>query len=134
MNKDSSISTHTIVEAVQSASSRKRALDVAAGKTRRVIDRSEDVIKRSRRVLDSCPDAQCIVDSSLQSYIRTSLALLDSQKLDTILNKYVKAYYYLRLYQNSSSRTLTVSRRDNSATAFRALQLEQPYRILLVTP
>ncbi|GAB7336319.1 hypothetical protein MBLNU13_g09059t2 [Cladosporium sp. NU13] len=133
-NKDSSVGTHAVVEAGPSAGGRKRAPDVAAGETRRVMDRSEDVVVRSRRALDGCPDAWCVVDSSLQCHIRTGLALSDSRKLDAILSKYVKAYHHLRLYQNSSGRTLTVSRGDNSATAFRALQLEQPYRILLVTP
>ena len=133
-NKGSSVGTHAVVGAVPSAGGRKRAPDVAAGETRRVMDRSVDVIERSRRALDGCPDAWCVVDSSLQCHIRTGLALSDSQKLHAILNKCVKAYHYLRLYQNSSGRTLTVSRGDNSATAFRALQLEQPYRILIVTP
>ncbi|GAB7336289.1 hypothetical protein MBLNU13_g09039t1 [Cladosporium sp. NU13] len=133
-NKGSSVGTHAVVEAVPSAGGRKRAPDVTAGETRRVTDRSEDVIERSQRALDGCPDAWCVVDSSLQCHIGTGLALSDSRKLHAILNKYVKAYHHLRLYQNSSGRTLTVSRGDNSATAFRALQLEQPYRILLVTP
>jgi hypothetical protein len=132
-NKDSSVGTHTVVEAVPSAGGRKRALDISVSEAHRVMDRNENVIERSRRALDSRPDAWCIVDSSLQSHVRISLAPSDLQKLDAILNEYVKAYHYLRLYQNSSGRTLTVSRRDNSATAFRALQSEQPYRILLVT-
>jgi hypothetical protein len=133
-NKGSSVGTHAVVEAVQSAGSRKRGPDVAVGEVHCVMDRNENVIERSRRALEGCPDAWCVVDSSLHCHIRTGLAPSDSQKLDAILDKYVKAYHYLRLYQNSSGRTLTVSRGDNSATAFRALQLEQPYRILLVTP
>ena len=46
------------------------------------------------------------------------------------MSKLITIFDYI---QNSSGRTLTVSRGDNSATAFRALQSEQPYRILLVT-
>jgi hypothetical protein len=133
-NKGSSVGTHAVVEAVQSAGSRKRGPDVAVGQVHRVMDRNKNVIERSRRALEGCPDAWCVVDSTLQCHIRTGLAPSDLQKLDAILNEYIKAYHYLRLYQNSSGRTLTVSRGDNSATAFRALQSEQPYRILLITP
>lgn len=55
-NKGSSVSTHSVVEAVQSAGGRKRGLDVAVGEAHRVMDRNEDVIKRSRRALEGCPD------------------------------------------------------------------------------
>ena len=56
-NKDSSVSTHAVVEAVPSAGGRKRAPDISVGEAHRVMDRNENVIERSRRALDSRPDA-----------------------------------------------------------------------------
>lgn len=113
-------------------SQQKRAGDAAVDKE----DRDVSIIGKAFRALQGRPNAWCVVDGNLECHIHvfSGLPEADVQALDNALNNFMKAFHYLRIYRNATQSILTVSRGDCSRTALRALQGEEPYRILLVTP